>query len=76
MNVYHKFYTFHTGGGLITPVYTKMSHSAGDLSDSLLGLMAKQVKLSKGDFLLLVDCPLTYEAYEQVLIAMRIIDPA
>ena len=53
-----------------------MSHSAGDLSDSLLGLMAKQVKLSKGDFLLLVDCPLTYEAYEQVLIAMRIIDPA
>ena len=44
-----------------------MSHSANDLSDSLLGMMARQVQLSKKDFLSLVDCSITYDAYQKML---------
>jgi len=70
----HKFYTFHTRGGLKTSVYTKISHSADDLSDSLLGKMARQSRLSKAEFLSLVDCPLSHEAYELKLIADSIVE--
>ena len=72
----HKFYTFHTVQGLKTSVYTKMIHSADELSDSLLGMMARQVKLSKKDFLSLVDCSITHEAYQQQFIVLSILDRA
>lgn len=47
---------------------TKTSHGRGfDLDDYLLGQMARQVGLTKKQFLELVDCPLSREAYEKLL---------
>jgi hypothetical protein len=38
-----------------------------EIPDNLIGQMAKQCKLSKSDFLKLVDCPLSRQAYEDIL---------
>lgn len=47
---------------------TKTSHGRGcDLDDHLLGQMARQVSLTKKQFLELVDCPLSRYDYEKVL---------
>jgi len=47
---------------------TKTSHGRGfDLNDYLLAQMARQVSLTKKQFLELVDCPLSREDYEKVL---------
>lgn len=45
---------------------TKTSHGRGfDLDDYLLGQMARQVSLSKKQFIELIDCPLSREDYER-----------
>ena len=46
-----------------TVVRTKISHGEKEINDNLLGLMARQVKLSKKLFGDLIDCPLSYEQY-------------
>jgi hypothetical protein len=47
---------------------TKTSHGRSiDLDDHLLSQMARQVSLTKKQFVDLVDCPLTREAYEDIL---------
>ena len=64
----HIFFAYRRQDGRLTRRRTKLSHgSAGsDVSDSLLSLMAKQLGLSKADFLKLVDCPMSREEYENV----------
>lgn len=69
----HKFYTYYTSDGLMTSIYTKISHSADDVSDSLLSLMAKQVRLSKNKFLEFVDCTIPQDIYQKLLIAEGVI---
>jgi len=65
----HRYFTYHNLKGEKTAVFTKTSHSPKmrDIPDGLLGLMAKQCRLSKGDFLNLIDCPLSREDYEKRL---------
>ena len=47
---------------------TKTSHGRGyDIDDSLLAQMARQVGLTKKQFLELLDCPLTRAEYEKIL---------
>lgn len=47
---------------------TKTSHGRGiDLGDNLLAQMARQVGLTKKQFLELVDCPLSRADYEALL---------
>jgi hypothetical protein len=60
----HKFYVFVVDGK-ITQVYTKISHGEKEITDSLLGYMARQLHLPRADFDDLVDCPLTQEDYIQ-----------
>ena len=52
-----------------TKVKTKISHGmmGRDIGPELLGLMAKQLHLTKQQFLDLIDCPLDEEGYRQVL---------
>jgi len=38
-----------------------------DLGDSLIAQMSRQIGLSKGKFLDLVDCPLSREQYDSIL---------
>ena len=62
----HTFLHLHVDGRK-TPIYTKVSHGAKDISDRLLGVMARQVRLSRQQFLALVDCPLAEAEYLRIL---------
>ena len=65
----HTFLIYHTLEGKKTPVRTKTSHTPKmkDIPDALLGQMARQCRLSKQQFLELVDCPLDRVTYEECL---------
>jgi len=58
-----------------TRVYTKVSHGEKEIPDNLLGAMARQLNLNKKQFLDLVDCPLTLDAYVTTLRAAGIVPP-
>ncbi len=66
---HHIFLIYETKDGYRTDVRTRVSHqsSGGDISDGLLGAMARQVKLSRRDLEQLIDCPLSREGYEAKL---------
>jgi hypothetical protein len=64
----HHYYVYWSEAGKKSMAKTKTSHGAGrDISDDLLAKMAKQCGLTKGNFLKLVDCPLTRQEYESLL---------
>ncbi len=65
---HHRFY-YYTKGGQDTGIYTETSHTKKmkDIPDNLLSLMAKQCKLTKSEFLDLIDCPMSQEKYEKLL---------
>lgn len=67
---HHTHYIYYTAGGQKTPVKTRVSRGSNykSLGDDLLGQMAKQCKLTKADFINLVDCPLSREEYEKRLV--------
>lgn len=67
----HHVFLWYLCDGKKTGVYTKVSHGSGgaDIGSPLLGKMARQCRLSKGDFLDLVDCPLSAEDYRNRLVA-------
>ncbi|MBS1912742.1 MAG: hypothetical protein JST22_12210 [Bacteroidetes bacterium] len=67
-NSHHHYYIYHTIDGLRTTVRTYISHgSKGGINDYLAGQMAKQCKLTKPEFMDLVNCPLTQDGYETIL---------
>ncbi len=63
----HHYFIYWDLAGKKTIAKTKTSHSGKDLDDTLLGLMAHQVKLSRPQFSKLVACPLSREEYEEIL---------
>ncbi len=65
----HHFFVYIATNGKKTRARTKTSHTAKmkDVPDNLLSEMAKQCKLTKAQFLELVDCPMNRQRYEQVL---------
>lgn len=56
----HKTFIYYVNGQR-TSIHTKVSHSADEIDEFLIGKMKKQLKLSKQQFLDLVDCPLSLE---------------
>jgi len=66
----HKHFTYHTLAGKKTSLWTKTSHGSGykTLSDSLVSAMARQCGLTNGQFKQLVDCPLSQESLEGILV--------
>jgi|CXWK01.1.fsa_nt_gi hypothetical protein len=50
-----------------TTIHTKISHGSKEVSDPLLGQMAKQVRLNRSQFCDLVDCSLTHDGYLEIL---------
>jgi hypothetical protein len=52
--------------GRTTTARSMLSHAAGgeDVSDNLLGQMAKQVGLKRAEFLEMVDCPMSREDFD------------
>lgn len=65
----HSFFIYYTQAGKKTHVRTKTSHGKGgkDIGDPLINRMAKQCRLTSGDFRQLVDCRLSREGYEAKL---------
>ncbi|MDI9349349.1 MAG: hypothetical protein QM537_05045 [Candidatus Symbiobacter sp.] len=63
----HKYFVYIASNGIDTGVTTKTSHGEKELSDNMLNLMARQCKLSRKEFLDLIDCPLSREQYEKIL---------
>jgi len=74
----HSFFAFYTMSGKKTSVWTKTSRGSGHktLGDNLVSAMAKQCGLTKGQFLQLIDCPLSREELERILIESGRIKPS
>ena len=66
----HSFFIYHTKSGRKTSVRTKTSHGRGsrDIGDPLIKNMAEQCKLNMQKFKDLVECPLSREEYEDMLV--------
>ena len=65
-NTHHEMFWLYVGSRK-TSVRTRISHSESEYSDRLLSQMAKQVGLSKAEFDDLIECPLSYDEYVQLL---------
>lgn len=70
----HNFFHYYSKAGKKTRVFTKTSHGLREIDDSLLGCMARQVKLQRADFERLIDCPLDRDTYEKKLIAQGLVE--
>jgi hypothetical protein len=49
--------------GKKTSIRTRLSHGCEEYDDSLLGLMAKQLKLKRGELNRLIECPMSGDEY-------------
>lgn len=58
----HVYFKFRYRG-MDWGISTSFSHGEREVGDHLIGLMARQVKLPKADFLRLVQCPMSAEEY-------------
>ncbi len=65
----HSFFIYYTRDGKKTPVRTKTSHGSShrDIGSEIASRMARQCRLSSGDFERLVDCSLSRAEYEELL---------
>lgn len=65
----HWKFVYYNLYGQKTSIFTKISYGSKhkDVSDDNLGKMAKQCRLSRGEFDDLLDCPLSREEYERKL---------
>lgn len=72
----HNYFHYYSKAGKKTRVFTKTSHGSREIDDSLLGCMARQVKLTRRDFERLIDCPLDRDTYEVKLIEQGLVEPA
>ena len=61
----HRYLELYQNERLI--LYTKISHGEKDLGDFLIKQMSHQCKLSKTEFMDLANCPLSEEAYLEIL---------
>lgn len=70
----HVFLWFHYEGKK-TSIRTKVSHGDAECGDSLLLLMARQLGLTKAEFLDLVDCPMSQDEFVRKATAARRLRP-
>jgi hypothetical protein len=61
----HKYLEYYFNEKVI--FHTKISHGEKDLQDFHIGMMKRQCKLEKSEFLDLANCPLSAEGYFEIL---------
>lgn len=66
---HHAFFVYYTANNQKTGVRTKMSHGENEIGNKLIGAMARQCRLAKEDFKRLIECPLSRDEYEAILVA-------
>lgn len=66
----HNYFTYFSIAGEKTVIKTKTSFGASgsDIDSGLIKFMARQCKLDVNDFHRLVDCPLSREEYEALVL--------
>jgi hypothetical protein len=64
-NTDHKVFWFYINGTR-TLIHTKFSHSADEVDDNLIHLMANQIHLTKGEFVKFVVCQITEQEYIEI----------
>ena len=69
----HHFFLYHTLAGLKSQVFTKTSHNQKQINDHLLGLTARQCRLTSKLFANLLDCPLDQTGFEAELRKQNVI---
>jgi len=65
-NTHHEMFWLYVGGRR-TSIRTRISHGAKEYNDSLLAMVAKQVRLRRADLDDLIECSLTGEDYLKLL---------
>jgi hypothetical protein len=71
----HRYYLFYYDGKK-SSVYTKISHSETEISNSLCSAMARQMRLlGRSQFNEFADCSLSEEAYAALLIEGKHLQP-
>lgn len=68
------FYYFFYYKGKKTSIFTKISHGQREIGDNICSQMAKQTRLTNGQFRRLVDCHLTEEGYIDTLIEGKVLE--
>jgi hypothetical protein len=66
--IYHYYFK-----GKKTRIYTFMSRPPGQINDDLIGIMAKQTKLEKREFVELIECTLNKDALLRLYLSRQII---
>jgi len=69
----HVRYIFYANG-IKTRIRTKISHGEREIGDDLILKMSRQLKLSKSQFMKLIECPLSEEEYTKILKEAKEID--
>ncbi len=64
----HKFY-YYVRNGKITSIRTKVSHGKSNVDKKLIGKMARQMRISKNQFVDFVDCILTQKKYVNIRVS-------
>ena len=66
----HLVFVYQVLQGRTTTARTLLSHGSGgnDISDNLLGQMARQVGLDRKDFLRLIDCPMSRNDFDVIIV--------
>lgn len=62
----HTFFHLYVDGRK-SIIFTKISHGEKEIGDRLLAMMARQLRLSRKQFLDLIDCPLAKTQYVSLL---------
>jgi len=62
---HHRIYRLYMDGQLVARTF--ISHGRRDLTDYHVGHMARQMRLSRREFLDAVECPLDREGYEALI---------
>jgi len=72
----HSTFIYYSQANRKSRVRTKTSHGSGhrDISDNLLSCMAKQCKLNNKQFQNLIECPLSTEEFEKILVNQGFVD--
>ena len=66
-NKHHNYYYLYDLNGKRTAINTHTSRNGQDIDDYLIRQMSKQLKLSKDEFIDLINCPLSREMYISLL---------
>lgn len=62
---HHRIYRLFLNGQLVARTF--ISHSQRELADFHIGQMAKQMRLSRQEFLAAVECPLDRDTYYDLI---------